>query len=81
MITNRNKCQCKGNRTRCYKQLPADSGTEGIILKKFMSAKVANGATIIKAIITNFKKSVNSSSTMLLTVAPSTLRTPISFVR
>src|SRR3954464_14628617 len=41
----------------------------------------ASGDAINKAITTNFKKSFDSSVVMLVTEAPSTLRTPISLMR
>ena len=41
----------------------------------------ARGEAIIAAITTSFKKSVESSATILVMLAPNTLRTPISFMR
>ena len=41
----------------------------------------ASGDAMTMAISTNLRKSLESNWTMLATLAPSTLRTPISFVR
>jgi hypothetical protein len=41
----------------------------------------ANGEAMNNAIATSFRKSFENKITMLATLAPSTLRTPISFVR